>query len=172
MSASERVRASCSRWSDASLHRQVLRRLRDSVSPRDAKLPLEALRDLLAIVRALFTAWTRAKVGPIELEELAHIGRELRKALGLARMTEPGTRGHRAAWSRAEEAALLLAHLVVKLEPLHLVLESAAQRPFPDLDPLFHIVPGIVPKRGPQSRNGNPWGAAVSSVRRGGLEPP
>lgn len=98
------------------------------MSPRDALLPTEALRDLLGIVRALFSAWTRAKVGPIELEELAHIGRELGKALELARKTEPGTLGHRAAWSRAEEATRLLGHLVGKLEPLHPVLDAAVQR--------------------------------------------
>ncbi|MFZ5894740.1 MAG: hypothetical protein ACOY0T_26995 [Myxococcota bacterium] len=100
----------------------------DDVPPRDAPLPIEALRDLLGIVRALFAAWTRAKAGPIELEELAHIGRELRAALDLARKTEPGTLGHRAAWSRAEEATRLLGHLVGKLEPLHPVLEAAVQR--------------------------------------------
>ncbi len=96
--------------------------------PRDAQLPIEALRDLLGIVRALFAAWTRAKVGPIELEELAHIGRELKSALDMAKKTEPGTLGHRAAWSRAEEATRRLGHLVGKLEPLHPVLESAVKR--------------------------------------------
>ena len=68
--------------------------------PRDAQLPLEALRDLVGIVRALFAAWTKARVGPLELEELLHIGRELRAALNLASKTQPGTVGHRAAWSR------------------------------------------------------------------------
>ena len=42
--------------------------------------------------------------------------------------------------------------------------------PFPDLGPLFHIVPGIVPERRHKTRNGSK--AAVSVVRRGGLEPP
>jgi integrase len=42
--------------------------------------------------------------------------------------------------------------------------------PFPDLGPLFHIVPGIVPSDGHKRRNGSK--AAVSVVRRGGLEPP
>lgn len=96
--------------------------------PRDAQLPLEALRDLVGIVRALFAAWTKARVGPLELEELLHIGRELRAALNLASKTQPGTVGHRAAWSRAEDATRLLGHLVGQLEALHPVIEAASER--------------------------------------------
>ncbi|MFZ5894999.1 MAG: hypothetical protein ACOY0T_28325 [Myxococcota bacterium] len=98
------------------------------MTPHDARLPIEALRDLLGLVRALFASWTQSKAGPIELEELAHIGRELAAALKLARKTEPGSVGHRAAWSRAEEATRLLGHLVGQLEALHPVLEAATRR--------------------------------------------
>ncbi|MFZ5893037.1 MAG: hypothetical protein ACOY0T_18400 [Myxococcota bacterium] len=98
------------------------------MTARDAKIPLEALRDLVGICRALYAAWKKERVGPIELEELAGIGKDLSDALRLARKTEPGTLGHRAAWSRAEEATRRLGHLVGKLEPLHLTLEAATAR--------------------------------------------
>ena len=70
----------------------------------------------------------KARVGPLELEELLHIGRELRAALNLASKTQPGTVGHRAAWSRAEDATRLLGHLVGQLEALHPVIEAASER--------------------------------------------
>lgn len=98
------------------------------LAPRDARIPLEALRDLVGICRALYAAWRAERVGPIELEELAGIGKDLNDALRMARKTEPGTLGHRAAWSRAEEATRKLGHLVGKLEPLHPTLEAAAAR--------------------------------------------
>jgi hypothetical protein len=44
------------------------------MAPRDARIPLEALRDLVGICRALYAAWKKERVGPIELEELAAIG--------------------------------------------------------------------------------------------------
>lgn len=69
----------------------------------ESQLPLEALRDLLGLVRSLFAAWKPSQ-GPIELEELRDIGKELAAALKLAKSTQPNTIGHRAAWSRAEAA--------------------------------------------------------------------
>ncbi|HWA76447.1 MAG TPA: hypothetical protein VG937_29115 [Polyangiaceae bacterium] len=96
--------------------------------PRDGQLPLESLRDLIGVARALYAAWKKERVGPIELEELAAVGRDLSAALQLARKTSPGTLGHRAAWSRAEDAARRLGHLVGKLEPLHRTLAAATER--------------------------------------------
>ncbi|MGC4087048.1 MAG: hypothetical protein QM756_03930 [Polyangiaceae bacterium] len=86
------------------------------------------MRDLLGICRALYAAWKKERVGPMELDELEGIGKELSAALRLARETPPGTLGHRAAWSRAESATQRLMHLIGKLEPLHLTVEAAAAR--------------------------------------------
>lgn len=47
----------------------------------DAQLPLEALRDLLGLVRSLFAAWKPAQ-GPIELEELRDVGSGVSCAFG------------------------------------------------------------------------------------------
>jgi hypothetical protein len=93
----------------------------------DAQLPIEALRDLLGLVRSLFAAWKPAQ-GPIELEELRDIGHELAAAYEMARKTSPNTIGHRAAWSRAEAATRRLGHLVGSLEPLKPAVTAAAQR--------------------------------------------
>jgi len=98
------------------------------MAPRDARIPLQALRDLVGICRALYAAWKKERAHPIELEELAGIGKALAEALTLARKTEPDTLGHRAAWSRAEEATQRLGHLIGKLEPLHLTVEAATAR--------------------------------------------
>jgi hypothetical protein len=98
------------------------------MAPRDARIPLQALRDLVGICRALYAAWKKERVGPLELEELAGIGKDLAEALRLARNTAPDTLGHRAAWSRAEEATRRLGHLIGKLEPLHLMVEAATAR--------------------------------------------
>ena len=92
------------------------------------KLPLEALRDLLGVCRALYTAWRRSGAGPVELDELAAIGKELGAALELAKKTKPDTVGHRAAWSRAEAATRRLGHLVGALEPLRPTIAAASER--------------------------------------------
>jgi hypothetical protein len=89
----------------------------DSVPPKlSDPLPLVALRDLIGICRALYAAWAASGAGPIELDELMQIGKDLAEAHRLARNTESNTLGHRAAWSRAEEATRRLGHLVGELE--------------------------------------------------------
>src|SRR5690349_21156353 len=95
---------------------------------RHGKIPLEALRDLLGVVRALFAAWTASGEGPIELEELRGIGLDLAAAYEMARKTEPNTIGHRAAWSRAEAATARLGHLVGTPEPLSPTVAAATKR--------------------------------------------
>jgi hypothetical protein len=99
------------------------------VSPnRDKQVPLEALRDLIGVCRALFAAWKASGQGPIELQELEAIGRDLAAAFDLARKTKPNTLGHRAAWSKAEAATAQLGHLVGSLEPLRPTVAAATVR--------------------------------------------
>lgn len=58
--------------------------------------------------RALrLAAWKAAGEGPVELEELRDIGKELSAAFEMARKTSPDTLGHRAAWSRARRRGQL-----------------------------------------------------------------
>jgi len=91
-------------------------------------VPLEALRDLIGICRALYAAWKAEGVGPVELDDLLQIGKDLKEAHRLARNTPPNTIGHRAAWSRAEAAVERLGHLVGALEQLRPVIRAASGR--------------------------------------------
>jgi len=65
---------------------------------------------------------------PIELEELRAIGESLHTALDLAAKTKPNTMGHRAAWSRAEQATRDLGALVGKYSSLQSTVRTAGQR--------------------------------------------
>lgn len=98
------------------------------MSRRD-RLPLEAVRDLLGIARALFAAWKRdVGTSKPDLDELEAIGRKLREALALAHRTEPDTVGHRAAWDKAEEACSRLCRLISLNTPIAPTIEAAAVR--------------------------------------------
>jgi hypothetical protein len=92
---------------------------------RDGPLPLEAVRDLRGLVRALCLATPKAEV--MKRRKLRHIGEELTQALDLALTSRPDTVGHRAAWMRAEDAARALGD-VVELLDLARPVVTAAQR--------------------------------------------
>jgi hypothetical protein len=97
------------------------------VSTRE-RLPVEAVRDLLGIARALYAAAKAEDAGRRHLEEIATAGRELRRALDLAERTPPGSMGHRAAWtwaSRGYERLVAQLSLTTALLP---VVEAAAAR--------------------------------------------
>src|SRR5262245_34052922 len=94
----------------------------------DDAIRLEALRDLLGLVRSLFAAWSAERRGPVELHELVDIGRELSVALELATKAAPRTIGHRAALSRAEGCIVRLAALIGDDVPLRPVLDAATSR--------------------------------------------
>jgi hypothetical protein len=95
---------------------------------RDAAFPVEAARDLLGIVRALYTAWRAARRPPDELAELESIGRELSAALELARRSPVPSLGHSAAWARADSAAQRLGEIIGAEVPLRPLLLAASAR--------------------------------------------
>ena len=97
---------------------------------RSDAIPVEALRDLLGIVRAVFAAWSREKASPVALEELRGIGAELSAALRLAQRSQPDTLGHAAAWSRAERATEALGKLIQETTPIKPALDAAVSRIF------------------------------------------
>lgn len=98
------------------------------MSRRDP-LPLEAVRDLLGITRALYAAWKRdGGISKPDLDELEAIGKKLREALALARKTEPETVGHRAAWDKAADACTRLGRLISMTMPLAPTIEAAVVR--------------------------------------------
>lgn len=92
------------------------------------QVPIEAVRDLLGICRALYAARKREGAPRPVLDELAAIGEKLKQALELARRTQPDTIGHRAAWAHAEEATARLMKLVTLALPLAPMVEAAVVR--------------------------------------------
>lgn len=109
-------------------------RLRARYSPgmairmRQEQLPVEVLRDLLGIARALYAAWVEQRVSAARLAELRDVGRELRQALRLAAKTEPGTLGHCAAWDRADRATERLGRLIGRDERTTTIVVAARER--------------------------------------------
>ncbi len=92
----------------------------------DAPLPVEAIRDLLGLVRGLYAARQREFAGKFALAELEAIGNQLKNALRLAK-SSPGTVGYRSAWSQAEDACARIGRMVANL-PTAMVVESAVIR--------------------------------------------
>lgn len=82
-------------------------------------LPVETVRDLLGIVRALYRAW--GNDGPevaSKRRELVAIGIDLRTAIKLAKQGGPGSLGNSAAWERAERATKALGLVVDSFMPM------------------------------------------------------
>jgi hypothetical protein len=94
---------------------------------RDA-LPIEAVRDLLGIARAMYAAAKREGAGTPRLLELSEVGKRLKLALDLARRTPPESVGHRAAWSHAEAATGALMKMVSATTPAAPIVEAAVIR--------------------------------------------
>jgi len=69
------------------------------------KVPAGAVRDLLAITRALYGTRKAEGAGPDELDLLERAGKAFGHALSMAHV-EPDTIGSRAAWSWAEKGWL------------------------------------------------------------------
>ena len=103
-----------------------MRRSSVHVTRRDA-LPVEAVRDLLGIARAMYAARKREFATTPELVELAEIGKMLATALKLG-MSGPDTLGSRAAWARAEEACERLGRVVRRTLPAAVMVEAAVVR--------------------------------------------
>jgi predicted metallo-beta-lactamase superfamily hydrolase len=93
----------------------------------DASLPVEAVRDLLGIARALFAARKRELATQPELDELAAIGKKLANVLKLAK-SGPDTIGYRSARQQAEDACTRLGRIVAKSLPAAVVVEAAVVR--------------------------------------------
>lgn len=76
---------------------------------RDAPYPLEACRDLIAVVRA----WrlSLAEDDRVLLQRLLEVEQDLEEVHGMAALVGPETVGHRAAWERTARACAVLADL-------------------------------------------------------------
>ncbi len=94
----------------------------------DEAFPLEAVRDLLGVVRAIYAAAKQSGASRNELMKIAKVGKELADSIELAQSTRPGTMGRRAAWERAEQATRKVGDLVDALTPAEPLVLAARGR--------------------------------------------
>jgi hypothetical protein len=97
--------------------------------PHDGPLPLDALRDLIALCRALYVTFRGMGKGyDTQLHQLAQIGAKLSRALDKAQKGGPGTWNHRTAWLMAEEATKELGQVVDVYLPAKAVITASGER--------------------------------------------
>jgi hypothetical protein len=97
--------------------------------PHDGPLPLDTLRDLIGLARALYVAM--GKMGPAYAEprsKVMAVGVKLRRALDKARKGGPGTWNHRTAWLMAEDATRELGELVDVFLPAKKLITATSER--------------------------------------------
>ena len=82
------------------------------LSRREDPFPLEACRDLIGLVRAIYRLAVKTKEPPLRLAKIAAIGLQLQEAYNLAATSRPGTMAHYAAWTRASEACRAIDDIV------------------------------------------------------------
>ncbi|AUX37929.1 MULTISPECIES: hypothetical protein [Sorangium] len=98
------------------------------LSIRHDPFPLEAARDLLGIVRALYAAARARGASVADLHAIAAVGDDLRQAIALAAAHPPGTLGFSSAWTRAERAAARVGELADALAPAAPIVHAALAR--------------------------------------------
>lgn len=92
------------------------------------RFPFEAVRDLLGILRALYSAHKARGAGARRLQEITALANELRRATAMARAHPPASAEHQAAWRMAERATLGLCDLADVTTPLEPTLMAAGER--------------------------------------------
>jgi hypothetical protein len=95
----------------------------------DGPIPLDALRDLIALTRTLYVTFRGlGKDNDTQLAELAHIGAKLSRALEKAEKGGPGTWNHKTAWLMAEEATAQLGEVVDVVLPAKALITASGER--------------------------------------------
>ncbi|WP_437905603.1 hypothetical protein WME95_46225 [Sorangium sp. So ce327] len=98
------------------------------LSIRHDPFPLEAARDLLGIVRALYAEARARGASVADLHAIAAVGDDLRQAIALAEAHPPGTLGFSSAWARAERAAGRVGELAGAVAPAAPIVRAAVAR--------------------------------------------
>ena len=75
-------------------------------------LPLEAIRDLLGIARALYLVRLEHGASAVELRQIKNAGRALFDALEIAKTCRRGSKVYGGAWTEAERGARLIGELI------------------------------------------------------------
>jgi hypothetical protein len=102
---------------------------RAAAVPNDGPLPVEVVRDLLGIARAMYAAFqSMGAEYETHLLKLRGIGYQLQLSLEKAKQGGPGTFPHRSAWLIAEKAAADLGALVDKYMPAQLLIKATGER--------------------------------------------
>lgn len=97
--------------------------------PHDEQIPLEALRDLLALCRAFYVTFRGLGKGyDTQLSQLTAIGAKLARALEKAQKGGPGTWNHKTAWLLAEEATQELGQVVDVFLPAKALITASRER--------------------------------------------
>ena len=99
--------------------------LASMVPHRNDALPIESVRDLLGVVRAMYAVY---QAYPYRRRVLARAGEELKRAMALAEAHAPGTPEHRRAWDLAESAIVVIGTQHGHTDSLSTVLNGAMHR--------------------------------------------
>ena len=95
---------------------------------RHDPFPVEAVRDLLGLVRAMHAAAVAGGAGARQLARIASVGHELAEALDMGQGYDPGTVGWRAAHRKAEHAARAVGDLVQLYDEAKPIVDAACRR--------------------------------------------
>jgi hypothetical protein len=96
---------------------------------RDEQIPLDALRDLIALCRAFYLTFRGLGKGyDAQLTRLTAIGAKLTRALERAQKGGPGTWNHKTAWLLAEEATQELGQVVDVYLPAKALITASGER--------------------------------------------
>lgn len=95
----------------------------------DGPIPLDALRDLIALTRALYVTFKGMGKGyDTQLAALTAIGTKLARALDKAQKGAAGTWNHKTAWLMAEEATQELGQVVDVYLPAKALITASGER--------------------------------------------
>lgn len=95
----------------------------------DGPIPLDALRDLIALCRTLYVTFKGMGKGyDTQLAMVTQIGAKLGRALDKAQKGGPGTWNHRTAWLLAEEATKQLGEVVDVYLPAKALITASGER--------------------------------------------
>ena len=97
--------------------------------PYDGPIPIDALKDLIALCRVLYVTFRGLGTGyDTQIAKLTQIGTKLQRALDKSQKGGPGTWNHRTAWMMAEEATAELGELVDVFLPAKALITASGER--------------------------------------------
>lgn len=102
---------------------------------RSTSFPLEAVRDLLGVIRAIYAAAKEGGAGRGELLRIARLGQMLARSIELCRSSTEGSTERDEAWRLAETATRRVGELIDVLTPAEPLVTAASDRVFASARP-------------------------------------